>query len=1230
MEENATRLREYGEAENQHIIATIFNPKTPLHHDLDYLEETAEYACDQAKRAFGVHDAIYFDARINAGLFFAYRLADQTRAQEHLDKAIVTTADLSTANPVLLAKLNLARALAAEVGGASLTGAFTFPEGDAQAPRQRRDEVAKFASMAAATAQSNDPVVRFLLWKMALPIAYELVSVGHALKVVQVLSGDIYNVVLELWGADSGQVKKLKTEIRWIKDAGDPDAFPAPAMLQRFRRKITRGLNSFPESAEVPDKFRRLFDQFRSQTEQVVQSDDEYLLPAMSACEESIRALLDALERDGLYSDILNSTDALFDVASTQMHADDKHAEMEQSLAADVRDQMANTEVGEVIQVPLGASVVNPGQASISRDHAVWMAFGGIVPDSTSVAAQTVLVPGLEVLADLYGLASDPSKQAQSIVLRRLALRVLHAMGAHGNDVHRLRVDLAQALLDGGEGDLGEIADAVLVHTDSLDFEEGADPYTVALGKALRGIGFWLRASTAEHAAPWPLDDDGLTRMDMMMAGSAASEVFDVFQGDAYPLEEATLMYAQTDALLTKLPGIFADEEAENADEDDEESHNWIKSSFHALNAAELAFGPVRYPERWLDIQIMRARLCQTLIARGIDINETPKGILLRAKALLSHIPPGLLHLRLDTALATHGQISVGSLKLSKIDTETYRHTGHHDLHALKELVALATRLFEQGDFVGSAPILKTAQKLGESIMLRGGSAKVLRVAAHQIGQVTQRLAYCHHKASNFVCAAQTLEAGRALTLRASLDPELINWVGVDDDTRKTAEALFDERQLLLTRSESSISFIEDIDRLHEIQSDLGALLGDQIRSSMAQAAAFETLAVAEPGAVLAIPLITEFGSAVYMIPSGADNLTESDVIALPDLTTADLRKWLSGGDAAGWIERYEKRNRSRMDRRRFQSKIVEISDELHENFMGALCGKVLADGYSSIVLIPTNGLQLLPLQAAANGGVEDRLSGLDQVSIRTVPSATIYGVLRNRKSVPPTQKGLVAGVATYEHEAWGDLEFAEVETRIIADQMGIPPLLNEDVTPEALAERSHGTELVHLACHGASWATDPNFFTGFSAKPMLILESSGVTTTAIQMDWNLSGTKLACLSGCDTGLIDLSKPWDEFEGLSNMLIAKGAQAVLASLWSVDDKSTALLMGRLYKNMMSDNLAPSAALLEAQAWLRSTSLSELKAEFPRVFEDASDDSDEMDGPPPFAHPFYWAPFTMMG
>jgi CHAT domain-containing protein len=65
-----------------------------------------------------------------------------------------------------------------------------------------------------------------------------------------------------------------------------------------------------------------------------------------------------------------------------------------------------------------------------------------------------------------------------------------------------------------------------------------------------------------------------------------------------------------------------------------------------------------------------------------------------------------------------------------------------------------------------------------------------------------------------------------------------------------------------------------------------------------------------------------------------------------------------------------------------------------------------------------------------------------------------------------------------------------------------------------------------------------------------------------------------------------------------------GAARVLASLWSVEDKATADLMGKLYRGMLREGLTPAAALRKAQI--------------------------EMARDPKRKSPYFWAGFSLQG
>jgi CHAT domain-containing protein len=98
----------------------------------------------------------------------------------------------------------------------------------------------------------------------------------------------------------------------------------------------------------------------------------------------------------------------------------------------------------------------------------------------------------------------------------------------------------------------------------------------------------------------------------------------------------------------------------------------------------------------------------------------------------------------------------------------------------------------------------------------------------------------------------------------------------------------------------------------------------------------------------------------------------------------------------------------------------------------------------------------------------------------------------------------------------------------------------------------------------------------------------------------------------------------------------KGAKSVIATLWPVADSSTALLMETFYRIREEQGLPKAEALRQAQLSLLTggnttgtTSLGE-RGRLERVKSDQVDRFMPADPTTPFAHPYYWAPFVLMG
>ena len=92
----------------------------------------------------------------------------------------------------------------------------------------------------------------------------------------------------------------------------------------------------------------------------------------------------------------------------------------------------------------------------------------------------------------------------------------------------------------------------------------------------------------------------------------------------------------------------------------------------------------------------------------------------------------------------------------------------------------------------------------------------------------------------------------------------------------------------------------------------------------------------------------------------------------------------------------------------------------------------------------------------------------------------------------------------------------------------------------------------------------------------------------------------LVTLSGCATGL-NVVTAGDELLGLIRGLLYAGAQSLLLTLWNVHDRSAADFMTYFYRRFQGET--DKAAALQG-------AMQELRQQYP--------------------HPYYWAPFTLIG
>ncbi|HEY8203953.1 MAG TPA: CHAT domain-containing tetratricopeptide repeat protein [Pyrinomonadaceae bacterium] len=342
--------------------------------------------------------------------------------------------------------------------------------------------------------------------------------------------------------------------------------------------------------------------------------------------------------------------------------------------------------------------------------------------------------------------------------------------------------------------------------------------------------------------------------------------------------------------------------------------------------------------------------------------------------------------------------------------------------------------------------------------------------------------------------------------------------------------------------------------------------------------------------------------------------------------------------------------------------KQINSSRELYRELIEP-AGKLL-NGKEKIIIVPSGALHYLPFEALLSSGEERTLTTFGasawpylvrDYAISYVQSAGVLASLRSRRetSARPSKTFLAFADPVYGNETGTEASFVRsrlrgtfgdqqtfklerlVESRREVSQIAslnkpdqVSLFLGSEAREENVktAGRLSQYRFIHFATHGLLNEERPQY-----SGLILSLSNSGVPASAsdnlearpgagapqstlrnpqaedgllqVYEVFNLRlNADLVVLSACETGLGKEVKG-EGLVGLTNAFLYAGTPSVVVSVWKIQDRSTADLMVKLYKEMNRGQDKTEALRQAKLALIRDRR---------------------------FAHPYYWAPFILIG
>lgn len=277
-----------------------------------------------------------------------------------------------------------------------------------------------------------------------------------------------------------------------------------------------------------------------------------------------------------------------------------------------------------------------------------------------------------------------------------------------------------------------------------------------------------------------------------------------------------------------------------------------------------------------------------------------------------------------------------------------------------------------------------------------------------------------------------------------------------------------------------------------------------------------------------------------------------------------------------------------------FPQERLPAAQQLYQWLVQPAIADLQAEEIKTLVFVADGVLRNVPMAALHDG--QHYL--IEQYQIATAPGLQLL----RPSSLQADQTQVLVGALSEGLANFAPLPGVLQEVSQISSQVPAYVLLNQAFTTKSLekeADRRSFTVL-HLATHGQFSATVENTFIQTWDGRLTIRDLQALLQRQEDKRQQSAAIDLLVLSACQTAQGDDRA----ILGMAGMAIQSGAQSTLATLWAVNDQSTAAFVTTFYQALAQPGITKAEAVRQAQLQLLHQTQ--------------------------YHHPYYWAPFILVG